>query len=445
MKRTPNQTRRFISDPEPVVNPYLGFTSYQKFRGDPLFEDVVVRPENGMTETEATECYPVPDAAGTAPNGYYPDTTVAYIRVLWKSFEPDRKEYDYGFIDDILRRAGERDQTVMLRLMPHSTRAGDDVPDWLRELIPCPERPDGRRVKDSPKDPLFLKYFGEAVEALAMRFDSDPTLDVIDISLPGAWGEGYRLGDYPEDALEELIDVYTRSFRSTRLIGQASSPKLVKYACGTAPCGWRGDGTGEPKHLAVKYPAAAAFLSEQWKHAPISFESYWWLGEWDRQGWDIDEVIEKTLEWHVSTFNAKSFPIPEKWRGRIDGWLRRMGYHFHLREFSYPDSADPGDELVFGMCVENRGVAPIYNAVPLRLRLSGEGVVYDFVTDVDVREWLPGDNSAGFYVFTDKDMIPGEYEVGISLSGDNTPVVRFETQCENDGVFIRTGRIRIDK
>ena len=55
MKRAAAETIFFDRLPEPVVNPYIGFTSYQKFRGDPLFPDIVVRPENNMTETELTE------------------------------------------------------------------------------------------------------------------------------------------------------------------------------------------------------------------------------------------------------------------------------------------------------------------------------------------------------------------------------------------------------
>ena len=445
MKRIPTAQIRFSPRDDRISNPYIGFTSYQQFRGSPLFCDVVVRPENNMTETEATEAYPVQRSADQNGNaeGFYPDTNVAYIRVLWKDFEPRRTEYDYALIADILDQAKAKDQTVMLRLMPHSTRASDDVPDWLKAIIPCPERPVGKRVKDSPADPVFLQYFGEAVWALAHRFDGDPTLDVMDISLTGAWGEGHRCGDYPLDALEALVDVYTHSFRNTRLIGQVASPQLVRYACETTPCGWRGDGTGEPYHMTVKYPNAASQMPDLWQRAPISFESYWWLGEWERKGWDIDEVIEKTLSWHLSTFNAKSFPIPEKWRDKIEYWLGKMGYHFVLRAFAFPDFAQAGDVLHCRVSVENRGVAPIYHAIPLRLRLCCGDTVLLFTTGVDVRSWLPGEHDAEFEIVLPDSIQAGTYTIGLSVSGEDTPVVRWETQGESDGAFLRAGRIRI--
>ena len=57
-----------------------------------------------------------------------------------------------------------------------------------------------------------------------------------------------------------------------------------------------------------------------WMIAPVSFESYWWISEWYRQGWDIDGIIEKTLSWHVSTFNTKSFPIQYELKEKIEYW-----------------------------------------------------------------------------------------------------------------------------
>ena len=446
MKKDHNTIIRFSPMEKAQSNPYIGFTSYQRFRGEPLYSDIVVRPENHGTETERVECYPVsPDEEQNGDlQGFYPDTQVAYIRLLWKEFEPQRKQYQYALIEDVLRRAKEKGQTVMLRLMPHSTRARDDVPDWLKELIPCPERPEGMRVKDSPRDPVYLRYFGEAIEALAKRFDSDPTLDVMDISLTGSWGEGHKVSQYPKSALKQLVDVYTRNFHNTHLIGQTAAPRLVSYACKSKPCGWRGDGVGEPKHMNVIYPKAAkAMPRNAWKHAPVSFESYWWLGEWDRQGWDLNKIIEKTLSWHISTFNAKSLPIPEKYREQIERWESKMGYHFVLCEASYPSKAKGGERLRFSLKVNNRGVAPIYTRIPLRVRLRGEGEEYLFTTKVDSGKWLPGEHKVAFQITLPARMKAGRYEAAITLSGENTPVVRWETQGDWDGAFFSIGRIEV--
>ena len=154
----------------------------------------MVAPEAKMTETERVECYPVsPDAEENGrEEGYYPDTSIAYIRILWKEFEPERGVFDYNFIENIINEAKTHGQTLIFRLMAHSTRASDDVPEWLKSLVHCPQRPPMMRIKESPLDPLFIDLFLEMVRKFGERFDSDPTLDGMDISLPGAWGEGYK-------------------------------------------------------------------------------------------------------------------------------------------------------------------------------------------------------------------------------------------------------------
>ena len=153
----------------------------------------------------------------------------------------------------------------------------------------------------SPTDPRYLKLFGQAVEKLGERFDRDETLDCVDVSLVGAWGEGSQV--FPEEDMQALMDIYVRVFPNTKLYGQLANPAMLHYIGAKRPIGWRADGTGSPKHMNELFPPRIAQLpSEHWKKAPVSFESYWWIIEWYRQGWDIDGIIEKTLSWHVSTW-----------------------------------------------------------------------------------------------------------------------------------------------
>mgnify|MGYP006342129609 CR=1 FL=1 len=110
------KTNHFNYKEERGQNPYIGFTSFQHFRNDPLYSDIVVKPENNMRETEDVEPYPVPAHVpqNGREEGFYPDSTVAYIRILWKEFEPVQGEYHYEVIEDVLRKADECGQTVML-------------------------------------------------------------------------------------------------------------------------------------------------------------------------------------------------------------------------------------------------------------------------------------------------------------------------------------------
>lgn len=438
-------TNHFSYKPEDGQNPYIGFLSFQHFRDEALYSDVIVRPEGNMTETENLECYPIPEYVkqNGRNEGFYPDTSVCYIRSLWKEFEPRRGEYNYGFIEDILEKAKSHNQSLIFRLMPHSTRAQDDVPDWLRDMIPCPDRPDGKRVKDSPTDPLFLEYFGEAIRAFGERFDSDPALYAVDICMPGAWGEGHNLHLYSEESLTKLVDIYTSVFKNTLLMGQITNPEMIHYANRTASVGWRGDGFGEPHHINERYPSQVEKIADVWKKAPVSFESYWWLGEWQRKGWDLDNIIDLTLRWHLSSFNAKSLPIPMEWKGKIEHWISKMGYHFKIDSFSFPEFATLGDTVEFELVVDNVGVAPIYKKIPLHIRFVGESEI-TFTTAVDITKWMPGKAEEKFDFTIPCEMSKGDYDIEVGIYNEEDPTLYLCTDAPRNGCYYKVGKININ-
>ena len=422
---------------EKKQNPYIGFTSFQHFRYDELYSDLIVRPENNMTETEHVECYPVPEYVEEKgrSQGYYPDCSVVYIRILWKEFEPQEGVYRYDFIEDILRKARENGQTVMFRLMQHSTRESDDVPDWLKEKIECPARPEGMRVKDCPSDPRFLEYFGRAVRVFGERFDSDPTLAFVDISLPGAWGEGSHVELFTKEQLENFVDIYTDVFKNTLLIGQTCIPWLVQHSNQKTSMGWRADCIGRPNLTYELLPPRVEKMGDIWKKGHISFEAYWWLGEWKRQGWDLDKIIQTLLSWHVSTFNAKSLPIPFEWKDKIDEWVAKMGYHFVINEIQTESTAKTGEKLSVKLVIDNVGVAPIYKRLPLYIRLKNATCDKIFETGVDIRRWIEGVYEENIEIALPKDMPSGEYELQIGIGGKNEPSVVFATNAQQDGDY----------
>jgi len=441
-KRTVTNT--FNYKREAGQNPYCGIMSFQHFRGEEMYSDIVVKPENNRCETENVECYPVPENVeqnGRA-EGYYPDTTIAYIRFLWKEFEPEQGVYNYDFVDEMVKKARENHQSLIIRIMPHSTRARDDVPEWLKKLIPCPERPEGKRVKDSPTDPLFIKLFCTAVRKLGERFDKDPTFDAIDVSIPGAWGEGDHLERYTQEDIYSIYDAYIEAFPNTQLMAQFRNAELLHYIRQRSNVGWRADGLGDPTHMVTLYPPAIAKIPDFWENAPVSFESYWWMREWKRQGWGVDEIIEKTLEWHISSFNPKSIPIPEEWREKVEYWLSKMGYHYAINYVSYPDKVREGEKFEFSLEIDNVGVAPSYHRIPLYITLRGEKE-YTFKTDADIRKWMPGRNTEISTVFAEG--IPaGEYSVEVSVFDGAVGNVFFATDAPcRDGRYA-VGKINIE-
>ena len=443
----PDKEVRFNYKIEEGINPYIGFMSFQHFRGEKLYSDSIVKLENNMTETEAFECYPIPDDVeeNGREQGYYPDSSVAYIRILWKEFEPKQGEYNFKFIEDIIADAKAHNQSLTFRLMPHSTRSRDDVPEWLKSLMVCPERPDGKRVKDSPLDPLFIDLFCNAIRKIGERFDDNPVFDAIDISLPGAWGEGHNVNQFSTELIQKIVDTYTTVFKKTQLMGQLARPDLIYYASKQSPIGWRGDGLGDPFHTEEYYPPNIEKLPEVWKKAPVSFEAYWWLGEWKRQGWDIDIIIEKTLQWHISSFNAKSLPIPYEWKDKVDYWVSRMGYHFSVDYFCYPSSAQNGDILELELGIDNCGVAPIYRYIPLKIRIVNSNNSFEFETPVDIRNWMPGKNTEKFNISLPQNIADGEYRIEVGIYDEVNSIIYLCTDAERDGSYYKLGEMYLCK
>ena len=169
-----------------------------------------------------------------------------------------------------------------------------------------------------------------------------------------------------------------------------------------------------------------------------------WLGEWKRQGWDIDILIDRSLQWHLSSFNAKSLPVPFEWQEKVEAWLRKMGYHYLINSVSYPEKIASGEKAQFTVCIENVGVAPMYMLIPLHLKLKGEGAEYTFRCDVDLTKWLPGKHKGDIIADIPSDIIPGEYDVELGLLRDDGMRAYFCTDAEYDEGFYKVGKIVVE-
>ncbi len=140
----------------------------------------------------------------------------------------------------------------------------------------------------------------------------------------------------------------------------------------------------------------------------------------------VKYIFDQALKWHISTFNAKSSPVPPEWQPLVDEWLKKMGYRFVLRKFNYPKEVRPHGKLAFSSWWENKGVAPAYRNWPLAIRLRNARRTEVLVTDSDIRQWLPGDNLFDSAVSLPLDMPEGEYELEVAILEPRTrrPYVR---------------------
>ncbi len=417
------RTVRPVEIDDVLINPGIGFSTFQMFNGDnhKANQDVL-----GSADLERYR-----NDMNDIRNINHPATTLAYFRILWKVIEPGRGEYQWDYIDELLKLAHAHGQTLILRIAPYKRQANWDVPSWYREMVGN-ER-EFRHVKwvVDPEDPLYAGCFGKMIREMGKRYDGHPDLEAVDLSIIGWAGEGGGTELLSTEAMQNLIDPYIESFRKTRLIVLLHGEKANEYITSKAIVGWRQDCLGDLgfwadeqngwTHMYDYYPQAIANYNMQdaWKKSHVSFEICGTFPSWKKShGYGPDEVryiIEQSLKWHISSFNAKSSQVPEEWEPLINDWLKKMGYRFVLRKFSYPATVRHNGKFSFQSWWENKGVAPCYGNYVLALRLVNGDHEIILPTTAEIKEWLPGDIVYEDAVFIPGDIKPGIYELQIGI------------------------------
>jgi hypothetical protein len=432
-----------------LLNPGIGFMTFQRFNGDSLNEGL-----------KWTEGYPIAyqEYRGSLENKDHPATTIAYFRIYWKFVEAAQGKYNWEMLDRALETARSRKQTLMLRIAPYGTRADNDVPDWYRAMVgsEAPEKLAEKKWRTDPEDPRYVKHFGAMARAVGARYDGHPDLESVDMALVGAWGEGAGSELLSQKTREALVDAYLEGFKQTPLVMLLTDKKTNGYGLSKRDVGWRVDCLGDMggfspawSHMLDYYPQGIINfgMSEAWKKAPVTLEVCWVMQHWKDKGWDVDYIIDQSLKWHISSFNAKSSPVPVEWRPHVDRWLKKMGYRFVLRKFTYPASVRKNGKLAFTSWWENQGVAPCYRRFPLALCLKGGGRTEVLATEADIRTWLPGDNLYDGAVFVPAGLPAGEYELAVGLIDpvSREPKVKLAIAGVGADGWYPMGQVRVER
>ncbi len=433
-----------------LINPGIGFTTSQQFNGDTLAFGL-------------NDMFPIAYQAynGTLENKSYPQSSIAYFRIYWRFLQPEKQQYNWDLIDRALYTAQQRNQKLMVRIAPYGhgeIYSNCDVPDWYRDMVG--EKNEWRRThKDEgnvgwmvdPEDPRYVYYFGRLISKFAERYDGHPVLESVDVSFVGMWGEHIGMEELSDEAMKALVNIYTDNFKRTQLVMQAKGEKMNKYALTQAKVGWRLDCLGDMgenwAHMTKQYPQDIVRygLADSWERAPVCFESCWDMRKWYEEGWDIDYIINQSLKWHISSINNKSCPIPKEWESKIEYWLKKMGYRFVLRNFTYLSEVAQNQMLMFECWWENVGVAPCYEDFMLAFRIKSDTQEKEYITDANIKEWLPGDNLYKGGMYIPSDFPAGEYEIAVAIIDkiNYKPVVQLAIEGKESDGWYKLGKTTI--
>ena len=178
-------------------------TSSTRARPGPRAFPIVYQPPTGKLQTEG-----------------HPLTSLAYFRVCWRFIEPAQGQYRWDLIDKALETAGQRRQTLLLRIAPYFTRPTVDVPD----VVPRDGRaraglPEPRWTID-PEDPRYVEYFGGMVRALGQTLRRPPAAGERGCFPRRAVGRGSGHRAIDEKTIAGLVDCYLDTFPKTDLLMQ---------------------------------------------------------------------------------------------------------------------------------------------------------------------------------------------------------------------------------
>jgi hypothetical protein len=444
-----------------LINPGIGFMTFGRFNGDDKGAD--------LKEGKQSE---LPKFSGKLENKNHPGTSIAYFRFYWINMEPEMGKYNWPMIDLALKIAHERNQTLMLRIMPYA--GGDiDVPKWYRAMTGEKDylRP---KWRVDPEDPRYAMYFCKMITEFGKRYDGHPDLESVDVSIVGFWGEGDGSVLLSQKTRETLVNAYIDNFKKTPLIMLLTDEKTNKYGLSRANVGWRVDCIGDLglwgkgfNHMYDYYPEGIINfgMKDAWKKAPVSAEicgifENWRTGSLESTkskpdtckycgGYsikDVDYIIDETLKWHLSSFNAKSSAVPDIWKPQIDRWLKKMGYRFVLRSFTFQESVSPNEKLSFKSWWDNKGVAPCYKKFLLAIRLKNNRRTDVLITDADITTWFPGDNLYDDSIFVPPDTPSGEYtlQIGIVDSQSHEPKVNLAIEGRDSEGWYTVGKITVN-
>ena len=495
-------SNKFTPTDELLINPHIGVMTQQRFNGDRYIYDSGWGYWDGDVASHLETEYK--KFTGVLQNYNHPDTKIAYWRIYWKDIEPEKGKYIWDAFDRILEIANERGQTVMFRMMCYGSGEKQDIPGWFRqELIDLGINETwtneeggwngtGEWWRTDANNPIYVEYFTSMVKSFAKRFDGDPRLDSVDLSFSGYWGEGFGTSKMTMDVIKTQCDAYLDNFKKTPLMplcdfdDRTHGYIRLKGIEKGLKIGYRADSYGDmgyvgPKwnHMTHMYPQRISFLNNlvadrtMWQDGPVSFEAANTMKNWVSDGpgaegpfsWDVEYIFNKGLEWHTSSFNNKSWEVPENYRAMLEEWLKRTGYRFSVASVDYYNELRLGDKLNIRSLWSNLGVAPLYHSgysLAYRLVDSKNSENYVFYSDADLKEWMPsrdivrldtlwtavGDiKVCDSFVLSD-DITAGEYKLQISIVdtgrfADNKPAIKLANDFKNADGWYTVGCVNI--
>lgn len=335
-------------------------------------------------------------------------------------------------------------------------------------------------------DPRFPDRVEKFVKKLGEAWDDDPRVAYVEMGIIGEWGEHHDpdISTFwpPHDepvhvenrtwlpGIEKVLgDAFTKYFHNKKVMVRYAY-EFKDYEFGIYWDSWAIDDEIERGY------GQMIKLGDRWKTQVIGGEITWNWGSLRRKGFRSFEdcvadehthelIIEQIRNLHCNHLGGITWAnfSRKQFIGDVQDVQKSLGYRFVIDKAFYYGTIVPGKPWKLGFSLTNTGSSPFYYDWPVCVYLldpeSHAEVWRCMLDDVDIRQWMPGENysiEAGRYLSAPKryeinekldvaEIAEGEYIVALSIldPAGLLPSVRFANNEYFEGGYTVLGKVGV--
>jgi len=410
----------------------------------------------------------------------YPDEYHKAIKNPLKGFRPSAPDHEYGTLIKHYFKWSELENLAsddVNKIRQVCNTRWRDIETKNIKIIPrvylaWPGRNNIRPADMTSRDFTsneFKQRVIALIKKLGQAWDNDSRVAYIEMGLIGEWGE-MEFPDTTDEIKEAIAAQFNASFKNKLVL--IRWPKTYNDHIYNFGYYWDSFAHQDQEYCGFHINNTAP----KWKTAVIGGEvAYNWGNVQIQPGQSPeislrnpvhrDYIIDRIRKLHanhlgwISNYDHSDQSV----RAGAEIMQKALGYRFVIAEVSYPGKIDTDTDLTVSFKIKNTGSSPFYYDWPVEVSLhdpnTRQAVWKKQYTDVDIRNWMPGDqwnDSTNTYAipadnytisqtFVTPEIPTGEYILALSIldPAGNHPCVRFAIKNYYNGGRHPIGKVGI--